>query len=229
MQNDLAQKAISAAISGNWENAVEITQKILQIDKENIDALNRLAKAYSELGNLVKAKSVSSKVLGLDPYNKIANKCIERWKGLKQGESVRSHGVTGNLFIEEPGKTKIVSLINLGGPEVLAMLDAGDEVKFDPHGHRVSVTTIDKKYVGRLPDDIGSRVKQLLTAGNEYMILVKSIDQKEIKVFIRVVKTVPHLANVPSFTSEKIDYVSFTPPELVHKKDDLEILTNEED
>src|SRR3989344_4236153 len=117
MQNDLAQKAISAAISGNWENAVEINQKILQIDKENIDALNRFAKAYSELGNIVKAKSVSSKVLGLDPYNKIANKCIERWKGLKQGESVRSHGVTGNLFIEEPGKTKIVSLINLGGPE----------------------------------------------------------------------------------------------------------------
>ncbi len=47
------------------------------------------------------------------------------------------------------------------------------------------------------------------------------------KVFIREVKRPNNYFNVPSFTSEKIDYISFTPPELIHKKDEALVLTDD--
>jgi hypothetical protein len=57
--------------------------------------------------------------------------------------------------------------------------------------------------------------------GNTYQVLVKSVNKKEIKVFIREVKCSPKITDIPSFPTEKIEYVSFTPPELVHKKEEV--------
>lgn len=221
MDKDLAQKAIAAALSGDWNKAAKINRDILQIDPKNTDALNRLARAYAELGKMVKARKTSNEVIKIDPFDKIARKCLERWKGLKNNDSVRSGATSGDAFIEEPGKTKITPLMHLGASKNLARLDSGDEVKINLHGHRVSITTIDGEYIGKLPDDLGAKIKKLIKMGNEYLILIKSIDPKNIKVFIKETKCSPTLSDVPSFTSEKIDYISFTPPELVHKKDDM--------
>jgi hypothetical protein len=42
---------------------------------------------------------------------------------------------------------------------------------------------------------------------------------------------VKKLADIPSFSSEKIEYISFTPPELVHNKEDFvsQLLPDEEE
>ncbi len=229
MISDLAQSAISKALAGNWQEAIVVNEEILKQEPLNVDALNRLARAYSETGNIKKAKETAQKVLLIDSFNPIALKAIEKWKGLKKGEIFASKPSNAQTFLEEPGKTKIISLLHLGSPKLLAKLDSGDEVKINTHSHRVCVTTIDGKYIGKLPDDLSARLRKLIQSGNVYQAFVKSVNTHELKTLIREVKRSPKLADVSSFTTERIDYIPFTAPELVHKRRDLEVGSDEED
>jgi len=139
-----------------------------------------------------------------------------RWRSgrvLRKGEKAGPSKFSARAFLEEPGKTKIVSLLHLGdSKKVLANLDSGDEVVFKLGNHRISVCTLNKKYIGRLPDDLSVSLIKLIKRGNEYQVFVKSSKPQEIKVFIRETKRVKELENIPSFSSEKINYISFTPP-----------------
>lgn len=229
MKDDLAQKAVSLALSGSWEAALLLNKKILQEDAKDVDALNRQARAYSELGKLSKAKACAKKVLKIDPFNTIALKSLEKWKELKRGESLKSTPTFPQTFLEEPGKTKILSLIHLGDYKVIAKLDSGDEITLNTGSHRISALSSDAKYVGRLPDDLSARLKKLIKLGNTYQAFIKSANAKDVRVFIRETKRAKKLADIPSFSTEKIDYISFTPPELVHKKEIYENEAEEEE
>lgn len=226
---DLAQEAIQQALTGNWKVALELNKKIIDENKEDIDALNRLARAYAELGDLDKAKSTARKVLDIDSFNNIAFKALEKWKSIKKAEVYKSDPAKPQLFLEEPGKTRMASLINLGDRGIIAKLDAGDEVKLNTHGHKISVCTKDAKYIGRIHDDLSARIKTLISNGYEYGVWIKSVDNKDVKVFIRETKRPPNYSDIPSFTSEKIDYISFTPPELIHKKEETDDTDNDEE
>lgn len=219
MDTNLAQRAISAAVCGNWKEALELNRKILQLEPKDTDALNRMARAHAELGNIKEARRMAQETLKIDPYNSIAKKCVEKWKKLKKSGAGLSIGATGNCFIEEPGKTKTVPLLNTGSDSIIAKLDSGDEVNLNPHGHRIAVSTKDGDYIGRLPDDISSKVRQLVKLGKVYQTLIKSIEGKAVKVFIKEVASSEKANDIPSFTTERIEYVAFTSPELVHKKD----------
>jgi tetratricopeptide (TPR) repeat protein len=231
MESELAQEAIEKALAGNWKKAIELNKKILEIDPVNTDALNRLARAYAEEGNFTKARQYAEKVVKIDHFNTIAVKSLEKWRSLKKGETYTSGTPSAQSFLEEPGKTKIVSLMHIGDPKLLAKLDSGDEMQLNNHGHRASITTPDGKYVGRLPDDLSSRLRKLMRFGNKYRVFIKASDSKEVKVFIRETYRAKELSDVASFSSEKIDYVSFTPPELVHDKDEIakEVVRDDEE
>jgi len=218
MEDVLAQKAISNALNGNWEEAVDINLQILKHASKDIASLNRLARAYTELGEIKKATSTAEKVVKIDPTNKIALRTLEKIKGLKEGETISSAPSSAKVFIEEPGKTKIVPLIHLGDPTIIARLDAGDEVILDCHCHRVQVSTIKNDYIGKLPDDISSRIKQLINLGNQFQAVIKCSDPKEVKVIIRETLKGNKAKNIISFSSEKIDYVSFASPTLVRNQ-----------
>jgi tetratricopeptide (TPR) repeat protein len=229
MDRDLAQEAISYALAGKWQKAVEVNLKIISGNHKDTEAMNRLSRAYAELGKLQKARKIAQEVLILDPFNTIASKSLEKWKGLKKRDALAAPPSPPETFLEEPGKTKIVSLIHLGGQKILAELDAADEVKLDTHSHRVAVNTISGKYIGRLPDDLSARIKKLTNMGNEYQAFIKCTDKTDTKIFLKEIKRAPKLSDTPSFPAEKIDYISFTPPELVHKKEErIEIEPEEE-
>jgi tetratricopeptide (TPR) repeat protein len=197
---DLAQKAVSCALDGKWDEAVKVNKQILKHDPEDVDALNRLARAWAELGHLSKAKKIAQKVLKIDSFNTIAAKSLKKWKGLKKGEVKTTKPSSANAFLEEPGKTKIVTLVHLGDQKkVLAKLNAGDEVKLKPHAHRISIVTKERGYIGRLPDDLSSRLRKFIQRGNEYQVLIKSSSPQEIKVFIRETKRAKTLTKTPSF------------------------------
>lgn len=229
MDLTLAQKAISFAMSSSWENARDINLEILKTTPDDLDALNRLARSYAELGDLEKAKKTSKKVLAIDPLNTIATRCLEKWNVLKKGDLHAFHPISAEAFLEEPGKTKLIPLLNLGETKTLAKLDSGDEVNISAHTHRVSVMTKDGKYVGRLPDDVSAKLRQLIKLGNKYHVLIKSIDEHEVRIFIREIEKGEKAKALSSFTSERLDYVSFTPPELVHKSDDAPVVEESEE
>lgn len=220
MDIDLAQKAISLALMGSWKEAVIVNKNILSDSPNDIDALNRLARAQAELGQLTQAKKSAGKVLKLDPFNTIAAKSLKKWKGLKRGESQKSSILPAQLFLEEPGRTRIVDLLNCADEKTLAKMDAGDEVLINPRSHRISVLSQQGRYLGRLPDDLSARLRKLISHGYQYRIFIKSQEPRDIKIFVREVKRPKEFSDLNSFSAEKIEYVSFTPPELVHKKED---------
>lgn len=217
MDTSASQTAINLALSGNWPEALKINLEIVSENPEDTDALNRIARAYAELGKLNEARETTKKVLKIDPVNPIALKCCEKWKSAKNNDTHTSGPASDENFLEEPGKTKLVTLLNLGESKIFVNLDPGNEVKLFSHTHKVSINTADGKYIGRLPDDLAARLRNLIKAGNKYQVLIKAIDAKDVKVFIRELEKGAGVKGSPSFPTEKIDYVSFTPPELIHK------------
>lgn len=197
---------------------METNLEILSLSPDDIDSLNRLARCYSELGQIGKAKETTQKALNIDPLDSIAQKCLEKWSIAKNGEKHKAGPTSPESFLEEPGKTKIAPLTHLGDTITLAGVNSGDEARLLPHAHRVSVTTSDGRYLGRLHDELAARLRNLLKDGRKYQVLVKSIDpKKEVSVFIRETVCAKKKDAGPSFPTEKIEYVAFTSPELVHK------------
>jgi tetratricopeptide (TPR) repeat protein len=210
MDSDLAHKAITLALSGNWQEALTVNLAILKLEPRDIDAMNRLARVYGELGEVEKAKKYSLGVLKIDPTNSIAGKALNKWQEMKPGKtSSPAFSSSAEAFLEDPGKTKIVPLLHLGCQEVLSELDSGDKIKLDCHCHRVAATTTNGKYIGRLPDDLSARIKKLVALKNEYEALVKSIDpHNQVKIFIRETVRGKKAAKIISFPGEKIEYTS---------------------
>jgi tetratricopeptide (TPR) repeat protein len=220
----LAQEAISLALSGKWEEALTANLKILKKEPQNLDALNRAARASHELGQTKSAIKFAQKVLQIDTYetssaHKIAQKALEKWKGAASSQKQPATSLSSRLFLEEPGKTKIVSLINLGATKLILNLTPGDEIKMIARGKSICVLTQTDKYIGRVPDDLSARLIELMKHGNTYQVLVKTVGKNEVKVFLRELKKAESLKNVPSFSAEKVHYIAFTPPELVHAKE----------
>lgn len=199
----LERQAIKAALKGAWEQAIEVNQKILKLNPKNMAALNRLGQAFWKAGNLDAAKKSYQKVLKVDRYNTIATKNLKRL-----GDQKKAAPQKGNpkqvAFLEEPGRTKIVKLVRLAGPAALSELNSGDELLLEPKRHIISVTTPDKTYLGSLPDDLSHRLLRFLKGGNQYQVLVKSVERQTLEVFIREEKRAKKFANVPSFTSPLI-------------------------
>ena len=158
----LSRLAITAAASLNWEEAAKINQKILKITDTSGETINRLAKAYISLGQTQKAQKFYKKALGPDPYNIIAKRNLEKItkaNGNSKNKSTNGHAQKpqanlSTLFLFEPGKTKIINLLNLAPPQILATVSCGDEVSLNPKKHSVAVTGSDGVYLGALPDDL---------------------------------------------------------------------------
>ncbi|MGA2910842.1 MAG: tetratricopeptide repeat protein [Candidatus Microgenomates bacterium] len=217
MDTSPAQLAINLALSGNWTEAVKINLEILSENSEDVDALNRLARAYTELGKISQAREMAKKVLKIDAVNPIALKVIEKLKTAKKVSGEFSTPTSSESFLEEPGKTRLITLLNLGDSSVFTNLDPGEEVKLVSYPHKVTINTLDGKHIGSLPDDIAARLRNLIKAGNKYQTLIKSVEPKEVAVFIREIERGPKAPDISSFPTEKIDYVAFTSPELIHK------------
>ena len=182
MELDLAQEAVNAALSSDWKNAIKLNHQILKVNSKDTDALNRLARAYAESGDMEKAKETTQKVLKIDPINKIANRCLLKWKNFKATNSFK---FSKTAFIEDPTRTRIVSLINLGDTSTLSSLNCGDIVKLIPRTHRVNVATLADLYIGRFPDDLALKFIHLIKLGGDYEVVVKNVSNSEVKIFVK--------------------------------------------
>lgn len=227
MIQDLAQQAIDKALSGQWESAKEINLLIIKKDPNNIEALNRLSKSYFELGNIKAAKTTINNILKIDPYNPIALRCFDKWRNLKKIERNTSKQLSPDMFLEEPGKTKIVHLIHPCDKPIMAKLNCGDIVFGNVKSHRVSIVSDSGNYIGKLPDDVSIRMKKLMRMGYQYVFAIKSVDSNGIKVFIKETFHPNKYYSKTSFSSERIDYIPYTPSEMAH--DNVDVSTLEED
>src|SRR6185437_10139517 len=106
-------QAIQATLEGNWELAITINEALLKENPSDIETLNRLAFAYTVVGKTSHAKNAYQKVLEIDIFNPIAIKNLKRLGTSTPSVSINTHQLVTNMFLEEIGKTKIVTLINM--------------------------------------------------------------------------------------------------------------------
>ena len=124
----LKNQAIQIALTGDWEQAILLNEELLQEDPKDIDTLNRLAFAYTALGKLKEAKETYQKVLNIDSANPIAQKNLKKLTNVSATQINIPKSISTNMFLEESGKTKIVTLVNTAPAQVLRTLQVGQTV-----------------------------------------------------------------------------------------------------
>lgn len=200
VQADLKILAIKDAKDGNWEQAVEHNSQLLELDPDNTNALNRLGIAYVQLNEVKQAKKTFEQVLELDKNNKIANKHYEK---LQKNQACHAPSFAKGYFIEEPGKTKTVSLFRLAGKNVLDTITVGKECELKMKNRFLSVE-VDGNYVGALPEDLSFRLTKFIKSGNKYKCLIRSCNQKNCEVFLKEIFKSQENTGTHSFPPNKM-------------------------
>lgn len=201
--SNLHQQAIDAALDSKWDLALKLNKQIIKLDPQNIDALNRQAKAYLELGKSNLAKKSYSEVIKIDPYNPIALKNLKIIKSFKPtGQAFISCSkgpLSPSLFLQEPGKTKTVGLLKVAEPQKLSQAFCGMRVEMAIKNRKITVVDSNGNYLGVLPDDVSHHLLRLSKGGNKYELFVKSIRVNSLSVIIKETFRSKRFKNQPSF------------------------------
>lgn len=204
----LTRQAIALAMENHWEEAQSVNLSILEILPNDVDALNRLGKSFTELGQYDEAREAYQQALGIDPNNTIAKKNLTRLAHLKGGAPLAREEQTKagpNLFIEEMGKTQVTALVNLAPREALAKMAAGDQVHLVPRNRDLVVQNSRGEDLGQVEPRLSLRVLKLMAAGNRYSAAITSLNDEGCKVIIREVYQHPSQAGRPSFPQKGAD------------------------
>lgn len=196
------KEAIALAMQSKWAEAIEANKKIIEAFPNDVDAHNRLGRAFMEVGEYSAAKDAYSRALELDPANTIAQKNLHRLSQLQSKAVVaqgNSHHVEPQHFIEEMGKAGVVNLTHLAPPAVLVGAVAGDEVHLKVDGTRLVVEDAQGEYLGQVEPKHAQRLIKLMEGGNKYTAAVVSSDENRLTTIIREVYQHPSQAGQLSF------------------------------
>jgi len=198
----LSDQATAAALDADWPRALELNQKILETSADDVEARNRLGRAYIELGKLEEAKAAFTEVLKSEPYNSIAIRNQTRVIALiehRAKPNVTSTRTQPRLFIEDMGKTGILRVINPAPQHVLAKYSPGAEFELrEPEG-LLALHARDGELVGFLEPKVGRRLIDLLRTGNQYVAAIVSTDPQNPRIAIREISQSPENASRISF------------------------------
>jgi len=230
--NDIPQKdlAIHAALTQNWTDAIKINLAIIKEEKTNTEAHNRLGFAYLKNGQIKKAKEAFEKTIKLDPYNQIAAKNLKKLHTVKKSGllSGSTKDISPLLFLEEPGKTKIVECINPAPMNCLVCLSCGQEVYLKAKKHTIEIRDAAGVYIGAIPDDVAFKLLKFIAAGNMYQTYVKGVAKNCVTVFIREVKRGKKLLNQPSFIGST-NYLPYQQHDGIHASKPRVVKEDEEE
>jgi len=197
----LKNQAIQTALQGNWQEAISMNKSLIAENPDDVDALNRLALAYTITGKIKEAKSTYQRVIRIDPLNPIALRNLKKIKDKKFSLTVKtSNSCINNEFLEEPGKTKVVELVNIAQPKIVESLRTGQSLELSIKRLKIFASE-GVQYIGVLPDDISRRLIKFMKNGCKYEAYVKSSTQHKVTIFIKEIKKTTRYKDQPSFTS----------------------------
>jgi hypothetical protein len=218
LRRKASQEAISLAMQSRWQEAVTVNQGIIELFPTDIDAYNRLGRAFMELGEFAKAKEAYSRGLKLDPNNAIAQKNLQRLSLLPASKvkiKEERREVAPDLFIGEMGKAGVVNLQNPAPAKVLARMAAGNQVYLKVKRQQLIIENEQGEYLGLVEPPNGFRLARLIEGGNKYAAAIVKIDNSTLRVIIREVFQHPSQIGRPSFPVKAVE--GFQP----HVKDTL--------
>ncbi len=106
MQNE----AITYARNSNWEAAIDSSRQLLSSDPNDIETLNRLAKAYFENGENDNAEQTYQRVLEISEHNPIARRMVSLIARTRSAPAKTREFVDMRMFAIETGKSTLTSL-----------------------------------------------------------------------------------------------------------------------
>jgi len=218
LRRKASQEAIALAMQSRWQEAVTVNQSIIELLPTDIDAYNRLGRAYMELGEFAKAKDAYGHTIELDPYNSIAQRNLQRLSLLPDSKiSVKEERreASPDLFIGEMGKAGVVNLKDLAPKEVLAKMAAGNQVYLKVRSRQLVVENEQAEYLGLVEPPHGFRLARLIEGGNKYAVAIVNIDNNNARVIIRETFQHPSQVGRLSFPVKAVE--GFQP----HVKDTL--------
>jgi hypothetical protein len=200
--------AIDLALKGQWREAVDANKVIIEMFPHDVEALNRLGRAYTELAEYAEAEEAYRKTLAIDSYNAIAQKNLQRLALLKKNKAKQQPAaprLEPQVFIEEIGKAGVVHLHDLAKPSVLAAVVAGDVVNLRVNKTKLVVETARGGYLGSVEPRHAQRLIRLINGGNRYSAAIVSASDKAVTVMIRETHQDPKLAGQMSFPTRGIE------------------------
>ena len=205
-KTNLGKDAVKAALKGEWERAADLNRAVLDLNPNDCEAANRLAKALMELGDYTEARQILETLRVKAPGNNIARKNLARLEKLQTcgGEVPRSVTADDGLprmFIAESGKSCTTFLRKQTGSAALTTVSAGDVVSLHPRDEGVAVTAGDGSYLGAIERRLGRRLYKLMVGGNQYAAAVVGVEVDGLSIMLRETSQHPALRHVVSFPS----------------------------
>ncbi len=201
LKQQRSKEAIDLAMQARWQEAADVNKKIIESFPEDVDACNRLGRAYMELGQYTQAREAYSRTVQLDPYNAIANRNLRRLSDLGESDSdeVETDKVEPHHFIEEIGKAGVVTLYELAPKENRARMVAGDRVYLKVDGSVLAVENSRGAYMGKVDPKYAQRLIRLILGGNQYTASVVKSTMDMMTVIVRETYQHPSQAGKLSF------------------------------
>lgn len=202
--SNFEKDAINSAMNGQWTEAIKFNELIVKIDKKNIEAYLRLGFANLQINKIKKAKQFYLLALKIQPNNGFVKKNLEKIKILDSKKLISSNTTPLDplLFVDIPGKTKTISLVNCGPKSVLAKLTVGQRAFLVSKKRKVEIRTESKEYVGCLPDDLSKRLAIFIKNGCVFSVYIKETSLKNITVLIKEEKKGAKMIKFISFPSD---------------------------
>jgi hypothetical protein len=194
-------EAIELALANRWVEAVQVNRGIMDRFGPDEDTLNRLGKAYTELGQLTEATEAYKGTLKMNPVNPIAVKNLSKLQAQRGGQPVPTSKakVDVDAFIEETGKTSLTALHVHAEGDPCNKVAGGDPVKLIVAGDTMNVETSRGIYLGHLEHALGRRLIKFLEGGNRYSGAVAACDGGAVKIIVRETYQDPKFFGRPSF------------------------------
>ncbi|HKV31708.1 MAG TPA: hypothetical protein VJT14_11910 [Candidatus Dormibacteraeota bacterium] len=194
-------EAIELALANRWVEAVQVNRGIMDRFGPDEDTLNRLGKAYTELGQLTEATDAYKGTLKMNPVNPIAVKNLSKLQALRGGQPVPTSKakVDVDAFIEETGKTSLTALHVHAEGDPCSKVAGGDPVKLIVAGDTMNVETSRGIYLGHLEHALGRRLIKFMEGGNRYSGAVATCDGGAVKIIVRETYQDPKFFGRPSF------------------------------
>lgn len=200
----MTERALHAAKTGAWDEALTANNELLALDPGSIEAHNRIGKALSELGRYREAYAAYQRAREIEPHNTIAQRNLERLMPLREVADEPGPGhpvVRSHAYIEETGKTTIISLVRPAALAVRARMTPGDplDVRIDHTGAYVAIHSQEGAYLGEVEPRVAERIVRLSRDGNRYAAAVIELELDTLRVILREIFQDPSLSDQLSF------------------------------
>ncbi len=208
LKRQSSKQAVALAMEGRWKEAVEANKSLIESFPNDVDAYNRLGRAYMELGEYALARQAYEKSLELDSYNTIAKRNLQRLSLLgESGTSAETNYQRVDLqsFIEEVGKAGVVSLTRLAEPQILAKTVDGSQVRLRIDKPLLIAENNYGEYLGQVDPKHGQRLIKFMEGGNRYSAAIISSTEEAVSIIIKEIYQDPSQAGKLSFPPKGID------------------------